>query len=79
MAIRRWMGHVKERNNLISSLGGKGEVHIRPAGYFRKMRPLDCGNPRCHICHYDKIMGSDSARQMRKNIDYRQQIEDLYE
>lgn len=27
----------------------------RGMGYFRKRHPLDCGNPRCGLCHYGKF------------------------
>jgi hypothetical protein len=30
---------------------------------YRKRHPLDCGNPRCGICHSDKRFGHEETRQ----------------
>ena len=42
----------------------------RGPGFLRKRRPLDCGRPRCGVCHFEKIYG----RQARAN-EGRQAIE----
>lgn len=35
----------------------------KPAGRYRKMRPFDCGKPRCVICHGHKRNGHEATRQ----------------
>ncbi len=35
-----------------------------PLGWYRKKHALDCGNPRCYVCHSDKLDG-DLTRQER--------------
>lgn len=34
-------------------------------GSMRKKKPLDCGNPRCGVCHGDKFFGP-KARGTKK-------------
>lgn len=31
----------------------------------RKRHPLDCGQPRCPTCHFDKLGGHEPTRQER--------------
>jgi hypothetical protein len=43
------------------------------AGRFRKMRALDCGRPRCQVCHFEKVHGIRSHRQRVADLDFREQ------
>jgi hypothetical protein len=38
-------------------------------GRYRKMKPFDCGIPRCHVCHYDKYY--------QRSISYQEWCADL--
>ena len=40
-------------------------------GHFRKSSAYDCGNPRCWLCHFDKLMGRRPIKE--------QPIEEKYE
>lgn len=38
------------------------------AGRFRKSKALDCGRPRCLICHFEKVLGIPSIKdRLRAN------------
>lgn len=37
-----------------------------PPKDIAKRHPLDCGNPRCQMCHYDKFVVSDSRGAARR-------------
>jgi hypothetical protein len=43
-------------------------------GRFRKQHPLDCGNPRCMICNYDKIMGHKTHKQEIEDLRFKEQL-----
>jgi len=40
----------------------------RPTGAFRKSHPLDCGNPRCGLCHGDKVWGEPRRDERRGRL-----------
>jgi hypothetical protein len=39
---------------------------IQP-GRFRKRTPLGCGNPRCYLCHSEKLTHKPRPQQMRQH------------
>lgn len=36
---------------------------VRGPNEYRKHKALDCGNPRCHLCHSDKFPKREPTRQ----------------
>lgn len=44
---------------------GRNESRFKP-GHFRKRKPLDCGRPRCGVCHADKKFGRELTQQELK-------------
>ena len=50
---------VKQRDNKFRDCSGKTyyeQIAAEP-GRLRKHHPYDCGNPRCGLCHSEKIWG----------------------
>ncbi len=45
-------------------------------GRFRKRRALDCGRPRCQLCHFDKIHGIKGRQEIRADIRFLEQLQD---
>jgi hypothetical protein len=43
-------------------------------GRFRKRRALDCGHSRCQLCHFDKIHGIKSHRQLIEDLRFHEQV-----
>ena len=43
-------------------------------GHFRKSSAYDCGNARCWLCHFDKLIGKRpiKERDLRDEGDYEQ-------
>jgi hypothetical protein len=35
---------------------------------FRKRHPLDCGKPRCQLCHREKVFGTASHRDRKAAV-----------
>jgi len=51
----------------------------RPLGEFRKRHAFDCGNPKCHICHSDKLMKYKRRDEEKAELDMRDQLQELDE
>ena len=43
---------------------------FKGAGFFRKRKPFDCGNPRCEACHSGKWDNKDRYNVRRKAIEF---------
>lgn len=55
--------HRSERE-LRKQMRHRPESQVRTApGYFRKLHALDCGVPRCGVCHRHKRFGHEATRQ----------------
>jgi len=52
------------------------DSHSQP-GRFRKRSPFDCGNPRCGLCHGDKVYGIRSSKQVSSDEAASSQLDDL--
>jgi len=35
-------------------------------GVYRRQSPVDCGNPRCWLCHSEKLSGKLRPRDIRR-------------
>ena len=49
------------------------------AGRLRKLKALDCGRPRCLVCHFEKVLGiptvKDRIRALRSADSLRDYLE----
>lgn len=43
-------------------------------GKYKKRKALDCGNPQCHVCHLDKILGVPDCQRVKFDISDKEQI-----
>ena len=48
-------------------------------GRMSKMHPLDCGNPKCQLCHYSKVHKLKTLKDITDENNIREQIENQYE
>lgn len=46
---------------------------------FRKRHPLDCGNPKCQLCHADKVFGFASLKDTVAEAAFSDGIEELFD
>jgi hypothetical protein len=46
-------------------------------GRFRKKDAYDCGKTRCIICHGEKVLGITAMREIRADLDFREQLEEF--
>jgi hypothetical protein len=46
---------IKNRKKLLKDI--KSYLKDEPDGKYAKKHPLDCGNPKCLVCHSSKILG----------------------
>jgi hypothetical protein len=73
LMLRRWRVEIQKHEDLgrehpfpHDGCSAPDVCHCyRGPGYFRKRRPLGCGNPRCCVCHYEKFF-EPKARGRRK-------------
>jgi hypothetical protein len=49
------------------------------AGRFRKRKALDCGRPRCLICHYDKVLKILSFKDRIREHRFTDSLNDYFE
>jgi hypothetical protein len=48
-----------------------GACHCyRGMGFLRKKRPLDCGRPRCGLCHPEKRISRRGPAQAQRALSY---------
>lgn len=47
----------------------------RQLGRYRKRKPGDCGNTKCHICHYNKIIDDKTRAMLIADINFKEQLE----
>ena len=65
---------VKRREKQVKELGlGKCYKH---AGAFRKQHPLDCGNPKCMVCHSQKVLDIKSHKDEVNDLRFSEQLND---
>lgn len=46
------------------------------AGRFRKRKALDCGRPRCLVCHYEKVLKIASIKERIRRQRYIDSLQD---
>jgi hypothetical protein len=76
---KHWRSHIQ--SNLDHSMRGIGKdpyevecICDKQKGRFRKKKDLDCGNPRCHMCHSDKFPKRKlTRRESEANLKLREQ------
>ena len=74
--MKRWheeAGRTHKQWKFYKSTGGKN----KSVGCFRKRKAMDCGNSRCYLCHYDKIVGIPNRQQMAADIELNEQLNEL--
>lgn len=59
LMIRRWRIEVETHDGIgaqFPPVATESSCHcFRGMGTMRKTKPLDCGNPRCSLCHWEKF------------------------
>jgi hypothetical protein len=45
---------------------------IQPGRFRKGQRIGGCGNPRCYLCHCDKLLGVPNRSQQRAEISFRE-------
>lgn len=72
--MRRW--HEEEAVYRRQQRVDRAHGRDLPLGWYRKKHALDCGNPRCYVCHSDKLPGREltpqealAAVRMREQMD----------
>jgi hypothetical protein len=45
-------------------------------GRYRKKDAYDCGNPKCMLCHSEKILGIKPFSQKKADADFKDQLKD---
>jgi hypothetical protein len=50
------------------------EMSPEQRGRSRKMHPTDCGNPRCWLCHSEKLSAKPLPREVRQMDATREEI-----
>jgi len=74
---KHWRSHVA--SNVEKSIPGKDPYEVdcvcdKQKGRFRKKKDLDCGNPRCHMCHADKYPKRElTYREWEVNLKLKEQ------
>jgi len=53
------------------------EHQLEKANKFGKKHPMDCGNPKCGLCHREKLSGDKKISEKKKLISAEQQLEDI--
>jgi len=73
---------VKQRDNKLRDSSGKTyyeQIAAEP-GRLRKHHPYDCGNPRCGLCHSEKLSGKpkivDVKQAMHGELDEEDYLDD---
>jgi hypothetical protein len=52
-------------------------VWVDQVGRYRKTKGLDCGNPRCFICHSDKFPKRSLTKyEIQADISYREMLDE---
>jgi hypothetical protein len=49
------------------------------AGRFRKKKAFDCGNPRCLVCHFEKVFGIPSRKDRIRRLRFKDSLADYYD
>ncbi len=66
---------VERRIKAVERIYGAERVS-KKAGRYRKQHPMDCGNPRCMICHSTKILDQKTHKQAVEDLRFKQQLDD---
>jgi len=71
-AWRRWKDHcisIKRVKDFKAELNANDYYKIRELEPHRlvKTHPFDCGNPRCYLCHGEKLMNEVSHSDKRRS------------
>lgn len=45
-------------------------------GRFRKQSHRDCGNPKCVLCHREKVLGEKTPSERRADDRFKEQLRD---
>jgi hypothetical protein len=68
-----WMKHLRLNHNW-----PREKVECRcdlQANRFRKgQKQAGCGQPRCYLCHFEKLMGIPSIRELRMDIKVKEEM-----
>ena len=69
--LARWRAERRRHRSPAFGLLEGGSSRLKRLGSLRKRRSFDCGNPRCALCHWDKVYGyrpaGEGGRRGRQN------------
>ncbi|MBC8000154.1 MAG: hypothetical protein IAF58_19525, partial [Leptolyngbya sp.] len=69
---------LKRRFREYKSYMGMGTLAPKTRGRFRKQHPFDCGNPRCMLCHREKLSSTPSTNDSRLGFAFEDMIDELF-
>lgn len=70
---RWWMQNMRSQ----SATGEIVHSFERAPGHFRKRHPMDCGNPRCKLCHREKVFHRPTVKQRSADIALACQLQEI--
>lgn len=65
---------MKRNHRAYSTFDGNKNTSL---GHFRKWSGLGCKRAHCLLCHWSKHLGLRSLKQMKADIEYNEQLEEV--
>lgn len=86
ISLREWKKHrrfhIESNKNNSNNRIGKSPYEIdcicdNQIGRYRKKDAYDCGNPKCYVCHGEKLLNKKTIKDTISDLKFKEQKEDV--